>query len=268
MFELLNTISLNSFSLSNVPWWLVLAAAAFIAGFIDAIVGGGGLLTVPALLSSGLPVHMVLGTNKLASTFGTATASYTFYRKKLFSPELWIPCIIATFFGALLGAVAVSLVSGAWLEKILPLVIISTAMYTLFKQPTQTTESKLIKDCRQFKLKQRAQGLVLGFYDGFAGPGTGAFWTISGQVLYKVDLLISSGVARTMNFVSNATALITFIILGQVDFRLGLLMGGCLMIGAFIGAHTAIKFGNTFIRPVFIIVVIIISIKLAWDAWL
>lgn len=258
MFEFLNTI----------PWWLILAAAAFIAGFIDAIVGGGGLLTVPALLSSGLPVHMVLGTNKLASTFGTATASYTFYRHKLFNPTLWLPCVVATFIGALLGATAVSVVSGAWLEKILPLVIISTAVYTLFKQPSQITANKLTKDCRRFKLKQRIQGLLLGFYDGFAGPGTGAFWTISGQVLYKVDLLISSGVARTMNFVSNATALITFIILGQVDFRLGLLMGGCLMIGAVIGAHTAIKFGSNFIRPIFIITVIVISIKLAWNAWL
>jgi uncharacterized protein len=254
--------------LNNIPWWLVLATAAFIAGFIDAIVGGGGLLTVPALLSSGLPVHMVLGTNKLASTFGTAIASYTFYHNKLFTPRLWLPCVIATFSGALIGAIAVNLVSGVWLEKILPLVIISTAIYTLFKDPTQISTDPLKKDCRQFKFKQRVQGLLLGFYDGFAGPGTGAFWTISGQILYKVDLLISSGVARTMNFVSNATALITFILLGQVDFKLGLLMGGCLMIGAFIGAHTAINFGNKFIKPIFIFVVILISIKLAWSAWL
>ena len=257
MFEFLNTI----------PWWLVLGCAAFVAGFIDAIVGGGGLLTVPALLSSGLPVHMVLGTNKLASTFGTAIASYTFYRKKLFEPSCWVPCLLATFFGAGLGAIAVNLVSGAWLEKLLPLLIISTALYTLFNQPSNTLNPQINKHCGKFKFKQRLQGAILGFYDGFAGPGTGVFWTISSQVFYKVDLLISSGVARTMNFISNLTALIVFILLGQVDFKLGLLMGGCLMIGAFIGAHTAIKFGNHFIRPIFILVVIVISFKLAWSAW-
>ncbi|NRA53341.1 MAG: TSUP family transporter [Gammaproteobacteria bacterium] len=253
--------------LANIPWEIILASAAFVAGFIDAIVGGGGLLTVPALLSSGLPVHMVLGTNKLASTFGTATSSLTFYRNKLFDPKMWLPCIIATFIGALLGAVAVSLVSGAWLEKILPLIIISTAIYTLFKQPGKTIDTKVDKNCIKFKFKQRAQGLILGFYDGFAGPGTGAFWTVSTQILHKFDLLISSGVARTMNFVSNATALVTFMILGQVDYELGLLMGGFLMIGAYIGAQTAIKFGGKLIRPLFIIVVLVISAKLAWNAW-
>ena len=253
---------------TNTPWWLLLAIAAFVAGFIDAIVGGGGLLTVPALLSSGLPVHMVLGTNKLASTFGTAIASYTFYRKKIFEPKLWLPCIVATCIGALIGAIAVNLVSGQWLEKILPLIILSTAIYTLFKQPTKTAKVAPNKDCQRFRLTQRIQGVILGFYDGFAGPGTGVFWTISGQVLHKIDLLKSSGVARTMNFVSNATALVTFMVLGQVDFKLGLMMGGCLMIGAFIGAHTAIKFGNNFIKPIFIIVVIIISIQLALRAWL
>jgi uncharacterized membrane protein YfcA len=258
MFELLN----------DIPWEVILASAAFVAGFIDAIVGGGGLLTVPALLSSGLPVHMVLGTNKLASTFGTATSSFTFYRNKLFNPSMWLPCIVATFIGALLGAVAVSFVSGAWLEKILPLIIISTAVYTLFKQPGPTQDTVIDKDCLRFKFKQRVQGVILGFYDGFAGPGTGAFWTVSTQMIHKFDLLISSGVARTMNFVSNATALMTFMILGKVDFELGLLMGGFLMIGAFIGAQTAIRFGSKLIRPIFILVVLLISVKLAWDAWL
>lgn len=253
--------------LNAIPWWFALASAAFVAGFIDAIVGGGGLLTVPALLSSGLPVHMVLGTNKLASTFGTAIASYTFYRKKLFQPSCWLPCLFATFFGAALGAIAVNLISGDWLERLLPLLIISTAIYTLFNQPSNTLNPEINKHCGKFRIKQRLQGAILGFYDGFAGPGTGVFWTISGQMLYKIDLLISSGVARTMNFVSNLTALVVFMALGQVDYQLGLLMAGCLMTGAFIGAHTAIKFGNHFIRPIFIIVVIVISFKLAWSAW-
>lgn len=248
-----------------IPVWLLLSVVAIIAGFVDAIAGGGGLLTVPALLSTGMPVHMVLGTNKLASTFGTATASYTFYRNKLFSPKLWAHCATSTLIGAFMGAGAVYLVSGEYLEKVLPLLIIITAIYTLLKKPPCELTVRPLES--PSKLKQWLQGTILGFYDGFAGPGAGAFWTVSGQVLYKIDILVSSGVARSMNFISNLTALITFIILGKVDYLIGASMGLCLMFGAVLGAKAAIKFGSQFIRPVFIIVVLCISVKLAWSAW-
>jgi len=250
----------------SIPVWLLLSLVAIAAGFVDAIAGGGGLLTVPALLSTGMPVHMVLGTNKLASTFGTATASYTFYKNKLFTPTLWVHCAVSTLIGAALGAGAVYLVSGEYLEKILPLLIIITAIYTLIKKPPCEESMKPLES--PSKLKQILQGSTLGFYDGFAGPGAGAFWTVSGQILYKVDILVSSGVARAMNFVSNFTALITFMVLSQVNYKIGISMGLCLMFGAVLGAKTAIRFGSKFIRPVFIIVVLLISVKLALSAWL
>jgi len=252
--------------INQTPVWLLLSITALIAGFIDAIVGGGGLLTVPALLGTGMPVHTVLGTNKLASTFGTAAASYTFYKNKLFNPKLWLPCCIATAMGALIGVFSVYIVSGEYLEKILPILIICTAIYTLFKRPPSDCTYTLA--AAPSKTKQWWQGLTLGFYDGFAGPGAGAFWTVSSQILYKLDLLASSGIARTMNFISNLTALITFAILGTVDVKIGLLMGGCLMVGSIIGAKSAIHLGPKFIRPIFIIVVLCISVKLAWGAWL
>lgn len=251
---------------NSIPTWLLLAVVALIAGFIDAVAGGGGLLTVPALLSTGMPVHIVLGTNKLSSTFGTAIASYTFYKNKLFSPILWKHCIISTFIGAGMGTIAVYFVSGALLEKVLPILIIMTAIYTLIKKSPEHGQAANLSSVS--KLKQCLQGLTLGFYDGFAGPGTGAFWTISGQVLYKIDLLISSGVARAMNFVSNFTALITFVFLGKINYTIGLTMGLCLMFGSYIGAKTAIHLGSKFIRPVFILVVLCISVKLTWSAWL
>jgi len=255
MFELFN----------QIPVWAILMLTALCAGFIDAIVGGGGLLTVPALLGTGMPVHTVLGTNKLASTFGTAAASFTFYRNKLFSPKLWFDCCISTFIGALIGVIAVYLVSGEYLEKLLPLLIIATAIYTLVKRAPADSSFNLVTPAS--KTKQWLQGLILGFYDGFAGPGTGAFWTVSSQILYKVDLLVSSGIARSMNFISNFTAFITFAILGKVDYEVGLMMGASLMLGSIIGAKSAIHLGPKFIRPIFIIVVLIISAKLAWSAW-
>lgn len=246
---------------------LLLIAAAFIAGFIDAVAGGGGLLTVPALLSSGLPPHIALGTNKLASTFGSITASYTFYKKKLFDPSFWRLSFIATAVGAIVGTITVYFINAEILEKVLPIFIGFSALYALFNKVKEDTSVELPEKCSTLRTKQISQGLTLGFYDGFAGPGTGAFWTVSNLFLYKVNLLISSGLARAMNFTSNFFSLIAFIYLGQVNFLIGLSMGIFLMLGAYTGAHSAIRYGNKFIRPVFTIVVTIMTIKLAIDAW-
>jgi len=117
------------------------------------------------------------------------------------------------------------------------------------------------------KLRQWPQGLLLGFYDGVAGPGTGAFWTVSNMLLYPLDLLKASGVARSMNFVSNGVALAVFIVGGQVAWALGIGMGLALMAGAYLGARTAIQGGSRFIRPIFISVVLIMSLRLAWQNW-
>ena len=114
---------------------------------------------------------------------------------------------------------------------------------------------------------QVPQGITLGFYDGVAGPGTGAFWTVSTLLLYPIDLVRASGVARSMNFVSNIAALTVFIISGQVDYIVGLCMGLSVMVGAFFGARTAISGGSKFIRPVFITVVLALTVRLAWQHW-
>jgi uncharacterized protein len=243
---------------------LALVCVAFIAGFIDAIAGGGGLLTIPALLTAGLPPHLVLGTNKLCATFGSATASFTFYRRKLFEPKRWRNGLLATAIGALLGAILAHWLPAAWLNQMLPVIVFACGLYLLFSQPkpTEHSDQHVIASGRQWP-----QGLSLGFYDGVAGPGTGAFWTVSSLLLYPLDLLRASGVARSMNFVSNAVALGVFIASGQVAWLLGIGMGLALMAGAFIGARTAIKGGNTFIRPVFILVVLALTARLAWQHW-
>lgn len=246
---------------------LILCSVAFIAGFIDAIAGGGGLLTVPALLTAGLPPHVALGTNKLAATFGSLTASVTYYRKKLFNPRYWHRSLIYTALGAIAGTLLVDLISKETLEKVLPVFILFAAIYTLFNKIQPDEQLHLPVANSRLYWKQRCQGFTLGFYDGMAGPGTGAFWMVSTMSLYKLNLLLSSGVARTMNFISNGFSLAAFIALGHVDFALGIAMGLCLMLGAWLGAHSAIRFGSRFIRPVFISVVIIIALRLAWQAW-
>ena len=243
---------------------LILVAVAFIAGFIDAIAGGGGLLTIPALLMAGLPPYLVLGTNKLCATFGSATASFAFYRKGLFKPKQWRNGLIATAIGAALGALLAQRLPAEWLNQMLPVVVFACAVYLLFGRTPPASESStaVIKTTRQWP-----QGLTLGFYDGVAGPGTGAFWTVSSLLLYPLDLLRVSGVARSMNFVSNSAALSMFVLSGNVVWALGIGMGAAMMLGAVIGARLAIRGGNRFIRPMFILVVMTLAARLAWQHW-
>ncbi|WP_371920607.1 TSUP family transporter [Pseudomonas sp. HMWF032] len=242
----------------------ILALVAFTAGFIDAIAGGGGLLTIPALLTAGLPPHLALGTNKLCATFGSAMASYTFYRRKLFNPSQWRNALTATAMGALMGAILAHWLPSDWLNQFLPVVVFACGLYLLFSKPPT---APLTTDAAIAKGRQWPQGLTLGFYDGVVGPGTGAFWTVSSLLLYPLDLVRASGVARSMNFISNACALSIFIISGKVAWLLGISMGLALMAGAFLGARTAIKGGSKFIRPVFIMMVLALTARLAWQHW-
>ena len=243
----------------------LLALVAFTAGFIDAIAGGGGLLTLPALMMAGLPPHLVLGTNKLCATFGSATAAATFYRRRLFNPIQWRRALLGTAIGALLGAAVAHWMPAQWLNQLLPMVVFACGLYLLFNR---TPDRPLNSQQPVAKGRQWPQSLGLGFYDGVAGPGTGAFWTVSTLLLYPVDLLRASGVARSMNFVSNAMALAVFIAFGQVAWVLGLSMGVALMAGAFLGARSAIKGGSRFIRPVFICVVLALTARLVWQHWI
>ncbi|MCD5976668.1 TSUP family transporter [Pseudomonas quasicaspiana] len=253
------------FELSVEPGTLaVLVVVAFVAGFIDAIAGGGGLLTPPALMTAGLPPHLVLGTNKLSSTFGSATASFTFYRRKLFHPRQWTRALIGTAVGALIGAALAQYLPGEWINQMLPVIVFGCGLYLLFGG---TPKAPLNSDAPIKKKWQLPQGLGLGFYDGVAGPGTGAFWTVSSLLIYPLDLVKASGVARSMNFVSNAAALSVFIFSGQVDWLIGLSMGIAVMLGAALGARSAIKGGAKFIRPVFITVVLCLTARLAWQHW-
>ncbi|MFC0116711.1 TSUP family transporter [Pseudoalteromonas xiamenensis] len=248
--------------------WALLCAVAMAAGFIDAIAGGGGMLTVPALLTAGLPPHLALGTNKLAASFGSVTASFAYYRQRLFDPKFWIQSVFATAIGALLGTLLVDHLSIDFLNKLIPVIIIAVAFYSLFGTLSHSDSHNLPRVTRSLKLKQWIQGLSLGFFDGMAGPGTGTFWTASNSLLYKMSLLLNCGLARSMNFVSNFISLITFVALGHVNFLLGISMGAFLMCGAWFGAQSAIKFGNKLIKPIFNSVVIVLAIKLIYEAYL
>lgn len=242
---------------------LFLMLVAFFAGFIDAIAGGGGLITIPALLTAGIPPHLSLGTNKLSSSFGSLTATVTFFRKGLFSPDLWKAAAAGTLIGATTGTMIASSLNADFIAKALPLIIICTAIYTLLSRPSPPDEHAKSKS----NLFKGVHGFTLGGYDGIAGPGTGAFWTASALHFYKMEMLKTLGLARTMNFISNITSLVTFAWLGHVAWGLGIAMGSTLMLGAWCGSHSAIRMGNLWVRRIFVVLVILISLRLAWQHW-
>ncbi|MGB0894928.1 MAG: sulfite exporter TauE/SafE family protein [Parashewanella sp.] len=247
--------------------WIILILTGISAGFIDAVVGGGGLLSIPALLSIGIPPHLTLGTNKLAASFSSLTSAATYFKNRLFSPSLWFHTIIATATGAVFGSLIVLAIDNAWLFKILPIIIIGVALYTLIHPNAIGCKNTAIPETKPKRRHQWLTGLTLGGYDGFAGSGVGAFWTIAVSKLYRLPLLNCCGLARSMTLVSNLTALAIFIWQSKVDFELGFVLGLFMMIGSYIGAQFAIRYGSPFIKPLFITMVLCISVYLAWSAW-
>ena len=241
----------------------ILIGASFVAGFVDAIAGGGGLITIPALLNLGVPSHIALGTNKLAASFGSCMSSFSFYKKKLFDPVFWRHNFYATFVGALGGTIVVNYLSADFLDKVLPFIILICAIYSIFLPSAGKLDTKnLPKQNKSFYKKSYIQGVILGFYDGMAGPGTGTFWTVSNISLYKLNILLATGLAKAMNFTSNIVSFATFFYYGQINWKIGLLMGVFITLGSFIGSQMAIKFGAKFIKPLFLIIVFALSIKL------
>lgn len=246
----------------------ILTGFGFLAGFIDSIAGGGGLITLPTLLMVGVPPHLALGTNKLASTFGSFNAARAFIKKKIFNPLIWKAAMVATLVGAIIGVLLAHLIATDILKKFLPILILCVAIYIIFSPLKKLTKPHSRETLKPNTKSSVITGVVLGCYDGFLGPGTGSFWTTIVMSLYKLDLLTASGVARVMNFVSNIVALITFMLLKSVDYKIGICMGIALMLGAQIGAHSAIRFGARFIRPVFLTVVIVMAVRMIWGQFL
>ncbi len=243
-----------------------LLLTAFAAGWVDAIAGGGGLLMVPALLSAGVAPHLALGTNKLAATFGSYTASRVCIAKAVFQPRWWRVMSVSTLNGAILGTLSVWLVRADWLQKLLPVLILAAALYVLWLKPQPPATALPIQ-----RPTATGRGLLLGhtlgFYDGFFGPGVGSLWMVAALSFYPVDLKQAGCIARFMNFISNLVSLLTFILLGGVDFGLGLGLGAALMLGAYLGVHSALRFGAALIKPLFLLIVLATAGRLAWLEW-
>ena len=239
----------------------LLFVSAVVAGLVDSIAGGGGLVTVPVLLSVGMPPHLVLGTNKLQSSCGSLTATWHYFREGLIDLRAAAPGIVATASGAIAGAWSVQQVSPAFLNRAIPIVLIVIAAYTVRSPRFGHVDGRAYMTRNLFFV---TVGAALGFYDGFFGPGVGSFWAVAFVALLGMNLMRATAYTKLMNFTSNAVSLVLFLAAGQVLLREGLTMAVGQVVGARLGAGMAVRRGAGFIRPVFIIVVMALAAELLY----
>ncbi len=238
---------------------IFLIIAAGLAGFVDAIAGGGGLIALPALLWLGIPPLQALGTNKLQGSFGTATATFNFIRKGYLNwYKLW-PAVILTLSGAAMGTLLVQVLPSGLLNRVIPLLLALFAVYFLFSRQVGDADAKQRVSMPVFAV---IAGFTLGFYDGFFGPGTGSFFTAAFIVLLGYNLTHAVAGTKLLNFTSNIVSLAVFAVAGHVLWSLGLAMGMAQMAGAWLGSHLAIQHGSRIIRPMLVVVSLVVSIKL------
>ncbi|MDB6134371.1 MAG: hypothetical protein JWM59_2614 [Verrucomicrobiales bacterium] len=251
--------------LSPSPLTLILlACAGFAGGLIDAVAGGGGLITVPALLAAGLPPQLALGTNKMQSACGTLLAVVRYARAGLLkSPGIPVAAVCSGLAGAA-GAWAVSIAPPEVLRLVIPWLLAAVAVYTMLNRRFGQEARHAVMPVGVFAI---AGGLLLGFYDGFFGPGTGSFWTVGLVSLLGLDLRHATGYTKTVNLASNLGALALFAAHGAVHPPIAAAMIAGQLLGARLGSGLVIRRGAAFIRPVFLTVVMALTLKLLVDAW-
>jgi hypothetical protein len=235
---------------------------ALVAGFIDAIAGGGGLITIPALLMTGMPPALALGTNKLQACGGSFSASLYFIRQGAVNVRaVWL-LLVMTFIGATLGTILIQQVDASIVKKILPFLIFAIGVYFLLTP-------KLGDEDRQQRLSYVmfafTAGFGIGFYDGFFGPGTGSFLSLACVTLLGFNLAKATAHAKVLNFTSNIASLIFFLIGGQIMWSVGLAMMAGQFIGANLGAKMVLSKGKTLIRPMVVVMSFIMTAKMAYD---
>ncbi|WP_019139951.1 TSUP family transporter [Noviherbaspirillum massiliense] len=249
--------------------YLVLCAAAFLAGLIDAVVGGGGLIQIPALFTAlpNVPAATLFGTNKLASIWGTSAAAATLARRVKLEWSTAVPAALAAFVLAFLGAYTVTRVPPDFMRKLLPFILILVALYTLKKKDLGSLHAPVHTGLKE-KVLAVIVGGGIGFYDGFFGPGTGSFLVFLFVRFFGFNFLGASAVAKVVNVACNLAALLWFGYSGHVLWQLGILMAAFNIAGSMVGSHLAVRHGSGFVRKLFLIVVGSLILKTGYDAFL
>ena len=243
---------------------VLVTAASFFAGLMDAIVGGGGLILVPALFAAyhAAPPATLLGTNKSASVWGTAFAALKYSRRVELRWRALLPAAVCALVGSFVGAWSVTQMDPAVLRKALPFILLAVLVYTLVKKNLGTIHQPHLNRNRE-RLIACAIGVLVGWYDGFFGPGTGSFFIFLLVRFLGYDFLHASASAKLLNVATNVAAIALFAMKGHVWWQIGLMMAAANVAGSFIGTHLALKHGAGFVRWVFVLVVGALIIKTA-----
>ena len=245
---------------------IALVILSITAGFIDAIVGGGGLIQIPALLinlpNTSLPT--LFGTNKIAALSGTSFSAYQYSKRVKFDYKLLLIIALFSFSASYLGASVVSQLPTEKLKPALLFILILIAIYTFFNKELGTSNYKTLSPFKQ-RIYGSIIGVLVGFYDGFFGPGTGSFFVLGFVVILGFDFLQASAYAKVINCLTNISALYLFIKQGNYIIEIALLLAICNVIGSIIGTRLALKQGNKFIRIIFLIIVCMMIVRYGYD---
>lgn len=226
----------------------------FLAGFIDAIAGGGGLISLPALILTGMPISDALGSNKFQASVGTSVATYKYYQKGFIKFSTVRRGLIMGLIGAVCGACLANYVSNHFMQFIVPFLLLGVFLFNFFQKSLGVHPGiKRLSENIFFPVF----GFILGFYDAFFGPGTGNFWIISIVFFLGYTFLEASGYAKILNLKSNVFGLIVFLCYGKVNFLIGIVMAIGQMLGGYLGAHAVILKGSKLVRPFFLSIVFI-----------
>ncbi len=247
------------------PWGLgVILLLVFLAGYVDAIAGGGGLISLPAYMIAGLPTHLAIATNKLSSSMGTAVATFHYAKSGMINLRLALPSIAFAFAGSALGSNLLLLVDDGFLKIFLLIVLPLTAIYVM------RSKSFDAQGLESFTVKKTAVlcmviAFAVGIYDGFYGPGTGTFLMLLLTGVAHLRLDSAAGVTKAINLTTNIAALAVFLLNGQVIILLGLLAGAANMVGNYLGSHSFTSKGGAVARPITICVLCIFFVKVIYD---
>ena len=241
---------------------LLLIFAALLAGFMDSIAGGGGLITIPALLIAGFSPVEALGTNKLQGLFGSGSATIAFAAKGHVDLRSQLPSALFAFIGSVLGAALATVLPGQLLQAAMPFLLIAIALYFVLKPDLDDVD-------RASRITPFMFAIIIppliGFYDGVFGPGTGSFFMLGFVALAGYGVLKATAHTKLLNFASNCGGFIAFAIAGAVAWKIGLLMGVAQFVGARIGAYVAMRAGARIIKPLLISVSLILAVRLLLD---
>lgn len=241
--------------------FLIVCPLVALAGFVDAIGGGGGLISLPAYLMAGLPAHQAIATNKLSSTCGTALAFARFARQGLIRWRMALPSALAGLAGSWCGAHLSLLVDSDILTKVLYVVLPVSAVLVLRKDSLRDTPAEGLSPERT-ALIAAAVSLIIGVYDGFYGPGTGTFLILAFSLFAGMDVRSSNGQCKAVNLTTNVTSLIVFLRSGQAVIVLGLAAAACNMLGGWLGAGLALQAGSKITKPIILLVLVLLLLHI------